>query len=392
MDFDKIIPRKNSDCIKYDLLKERFGEDDLLPFWIADMDFQAPKAITKALHERIDHPLYGYAMVADAFFEAIINYYAKQGIMIREEDILFANGVVPSLIACVKAFSNVGDGILLQNPVYYPFYDVIKFHNDRVLLLNPLSLQDGRYEIDFNDLEQQLKKAQILLLCHPHNPSGRVFTQEELSQIIDLCLQYEVLIVSDEIHSDIIYTPHTFHSILSFDKASGISIVLNAASKSYNIAGFATSYIICYNPSLLRTLRITLNQMFYSVPNLLGTIATTTAYNECQEWLETLLIYLQNSRDMVVDFIHEHIPLLTPIKPEATYLLWIDFNRLDNNHQAIKKRLIYQARLALNSGVDFGGVRYLKEPVGQGFFRFNFAAAQELLQQGLIAMKQEFST
>ena len=358
--FDEIIDRKDTNCLKYDVLNERFGSDDLLPMWIADMDFYTPEPIVERLSCRMKHSLYGYAKVPEAFFDSIVNYYKRRGITLKSDNILFANGVVPSLSACVETFSDEQDNILIQSPIYPPFYEVIKY-NKRQIVENELLLIDGQYAIDFEDVEPKIKASKVLLLCHPHNPSGRVFTKEELDKIIDWCIAYDTILVSDEIHSDIIYTPNAFQSILDFPKAKEIAVVLNAASKTYNIAGLSTSYIISHNPTLLKKLRVTLTKRYFDVPNIFGTIATITAYNECQAWLDALLVYLQNNRDFVIDYIAQNIPTIKAIVPQATYVIWLDLRACGECHDELKKRLIHSAKLALNSGVDFGGKAFKGE-------------------------------
>ena len=391
MSFEKSVLRKNSHCYKYDALAQKFGAEDLMPFWVADMDFIAAKPIIQALQQRIDHHVYGYTATPPAFCESIINRYQRRNIALQEKNILLTHGVVPALSASVQAFSKEQKQVLFQPPIYPPFYKVV-LENHRIVLENILVLQEQRYEIDFNDLEEKLKQVSLLLLCHPHNPSGRLFTKEELSKIIDLCLKYQVILVSDEIHSEIVYTPHQFHSVLNFPKAHEIAVILDSTSKAYNIAGLATAYIISYNHQILQKLASVL-QKYHIFPNLLGTYATIAAYNECQDWLDALLVYLQKNRDFAVKYIHEEIPMLKPIIPEATYLIWIDFNAWNQSHEQVKKRLIENAKLALNSGTDFGGGEFFKETqIGRGFFRFNIATQQTFLEQGLHALKQEFQS
>ncbi len=391
MDFENSVLRKNSDCYKYDTLNQKFGAVDLMPFWVADMDFVAAEPIVKALQDRMSHHIYGYTTTPPDFFTSIINRYQRQNITLQKEQILLTHGVVPALSACVQAFSKEQELVLFQPPVYHPFYRVV-LENRRLVLENILILQGQRYEIDFDDLEQKLKQVGLLLLCHPHNPSGRLFNQDELSKIIDLCLEHQVILVSDEVHSEIVYQPHQFHSVLSFDKAHDIAIILDSASKAYNIAGLSTAYIVSRNHRLLQKLAPILEK-YHIFPNLLGTYATIAAYNECQDWLEALMVHLQKNRDFAINYIKNQIPVLKPITPEATYLIWIDFNLLGQSHAQIQKRLIDNAKLALNSGTDFGGGEFFRNPqIGRGFFRLNIATSQSFLKQGLDALKQEFST
>jgi cystathionine beta-lyase len=381
--FDEVVNRKNTDCLKYDALEKRFGSSDLLPLWVADMDFTLPNEISQAIQQRANHNIFGYLKLDDKFFSAISNKYQNKNININEKNIIFSSSVVASLISSILSFSKIGDSILIQPPIYTPFFKVIKNHN-RVIIENELSLINNRYEINFKDLEEKIKKIKIFLLCNPHNPTGRLFDKNELSKIINLCLKYNVILISDEIHSDIIYENKSFNSILSFEKAKDISIVLNSASKTYNIAGFHSSYVMSFNKTLLSKMKITLSKYHLNVPEIFGSKATVIGYEKCTYWVKNLIEYLQENRDFIIDFINKNIPLLNVIKPEATYLIWLDFNKYKISHQEIQDKLLKKTKLALNSGTDFG-------KIGNKFFRLNLATRREVLKEALKRIKKEFT-
>ena len=382
-DFDTLTIRKNTGSIKYDLLEERFGRADLLPMWVADMDFETPQVIVDALKTRMEHGIFGYVSHEEAFFDAVRGYYARRDIALEKSDLLFCQNVVSSLVACTLAFSEAKDSIVIQPPIYPPFYDSILQH-DRQVLKNTLVVEQGKYTVNFTQLGEQLQNAKMLYLCHPHNPTGKLFSREELAEIIRLCKKNDALLISDEIHSDFIFDNATFHSILSFDEAKDIAVVLSSSAKSYNVAGISGSYIISKNTHLLRKMRLTLSKYQLNVPNLFGSIATVAAYTKGQDWLEQLRSYLEENRDLACDFIQNNIPNISFIKPQATYLLWLDFNALNQPHEQIKKRLLENCHLAFNNGTDF-------DKEASGFFRMNLATSKANITEALNRLQKEFA-
>jgi cystathionine beta-lyase len=349
----------------------------VLPLWVADMDLPAPGCVTEALKKRAGHPIYGYTVYPDRFFEAITGWMAtRHGWRVEREWLLPVPGVVPSLNFLVTALTEPGEAVLIQPPVYHPFFRLGKNHGRR-LLQNPLLYRDGRYEIDFDDFRAKAKEARLFVLCSPHNPVGRVWTKEELKRLATICLEEKCLIVSDEVHADIVYAPsrHTPVAALSPDIAD-ITVTLNAPSKTFNVAGLGTAYAIVPNDSLRRRLQSDLRRYDLTMGNLFGIEALMTAYEGGEAWLEELLIYLQGNIDFVTDFLRERVPAIRPVAAEATYLMWLDCRGLGMDDEALEKFFVQKAKLGLNTGVSFG-----KE--GSGFMRLNVACPRNTLEEAM---------
>ncbi|MBN1949312.1 MAG: PatB family C-S lyase, partial [Candidatus Cloacimonetes bacterium] len=313
IDFDRIIDRKGTSCIKWDDLKTKFGREDLLPFWVADMDFPVPECIAKALVQRSHHPVFGYTFRSDTYYQSICSWYeTRHNWQISRDWILNTPGVVPALSLAVKAFTEKGDKILVQPPVYDPFFAVIR-SNERSLTVSPLILQDNRYQMDFADLEHKFRQGvRLMLFCSPHNPVGRVWQKAELEQLLALCREYGVRLISDEIHSDLVFRPCRHLPVAEIAGNYVDWIILNAPSKSFNIAGLCTGYAIIPDPELRRTYEKELEKSGLIIGNIFGIEALTAAYEEGQEWLERLLLYLQDNYRYIVDFLSREIPRIVP--------------------------------------------------------------------------------
>lgn len=377
-DFDKIISREGTDSFKYDGLEMVFGKDNLKPFWVADMDFACPPAVTDALKVRVDHPIYGYTLIPDRWFDSIINWNKRRhGWSIQKEQISFCPGIVPGLALLTDAVTNPGDKILIQTPVYHPFYSIVA-DNDRKLVKNSLLCdKNGYYTIDFHDLEKQLADdVKMMILCHPHNPVGRDWSEEELVKMVQLCVKYDVILVSDEIHADLIIgsRKHVVTANLEQENMPPM-VTCMAASKTFNLGGLFTAYMVFHDQELKEKYD-NISDRYHIHANLFGMLALEKAYDGGEEWLEEVLEYIRGNIRFVKDFLAENIPSVTFREPEATYLLWLDFNALGLDHEEIKSMLIHDAGLALNSGLDFG-------VEGAGSMRLNVACPRELLNNAL---------
>lgn len=380
MNFDLAIDRTCTDCQKWDNVPTIFGVPDALPMWVADMDFAAPPAVVKALHQRVEHGVFGYTFPSDSYREAICDWMEKRhSWSIQQEWIQFCPGVVPALSLIVDAFTEPGDQVVIQTPVYPPFYSVVQDHG-RKLVHNPLlRSEDGDYSMDFEDLEKSFStgKIKMLILCSPHNPVGRVWSRTELERLASLCQQYDVLVVSDEIHADLVFESgaHTPFAALSEDAAER-SIICTAPSKTFNIAGLNTANIIISNAQLRSKFRKILNRYAIGSITPMGAAATEAAYREGEPWLDELLVYIRGNMELVANYAQEHLPELKVVIPEATYLLWIDFRGMGMSHEDLNRFLVQEAKLGLNSGAAFG-----KE--GEGFMRMNLACTRATVHEAL---------
>lgn len=377
-DFDKVIKRTGTSSIKWDFMETTFGHRDLLPMWIADMDFAAPEPIVNTLLKKARHGVYGYTDKPGSFYESIAYWVSKRhGWEINNRWIVSTPGVVPAISLSIMAYTEPGDKVLLQSPVYRPFFTAIE-SNGRIIENSRLKLEDGRYSMDFEDLEDKLSKGvKMMILCSPHNPVGRVWTYNELLKVGDLCEKYNVLIVSDEIHSDLVYKGKRHIPIASLSKDfANRTITCMAPSKTFNIAGLATSVVIIPNRDLLRKFKGALVRIGLDMSNLFGIFALQSAYKHCGEWLDELLVYLEGNMDFLVNYIETRIPKVKVKKPEATFLAWLDFRGLGLDQDSLMKLLVKNAKVGLNNGTDFG-------PGGEGFMRINAACPRSVLEEGL---------
>lgn len=382
--FDEVINRYNTNSLKWDALKERFGRADLLPLWVADMDFRAPDAVIEALKKVAEHGIFGYTIRTDSFYEALISWFERRHQWTIEKDsILVSPGIVPALSILVQAFTEPGDNVIIQSPVYHPFFHVVK-QNGRNLIDNPLQLRNGKYEINFDDFEQKLREHQckIMLFCSPHNPAGRVWTKEELMKIGELCKKYNVLVISDEIHCDLIFKGHKHIPFASLStEFQDISITCVAPSKTFNLAGLQSSALIIPNESLRERYKRSLKIENDTMLNSFAIAAFEAAYTHGDEWLDNLMDYLEGNVQFLTSFIEKEIPEVRVIPPEGTYLLWLDFRQLGLQANELEKLLINEAKVALNQGYIFGDT-------GKGFARINIACPRATLEKGLQQIKE----
>ena len=377
--FDEIIDRSQTDSVKWSINDQIFGKKDVLPMWIADMDFRSPEPVVRALTERAKQGVFGYTTRSDSYYLSIINWLQKRhGWETNRSWQVTTPGVVPGLIAALLAFTQPGDKVVIQPPVYYPFFKII-INNGRQVIENTLIERDGYYTMDFEQLAQQLSdpRVRMMILCSPHNPTGRVWSREELAQLSELCLRHAVLLVSDEIHSDLVFSEskHTPVPLISSEIAQN-SISLFAPSKTFNLAGLHTAVVIIPNPALRDRYSQMIDNLGIGGSPIFGLVGLETAYREGEEWLSQLLIYLEGNMALLEEFIQSKIPKIRVRKPEGTYLVWLDCRSLGLSREELKKFIIHRAGLGLNEGGVFG-------KTGEGFMRLNAGCPRAVLKQGL---------
>lgn len=377
--FDKVIDRHHTHSVKWDHTESIYEKAGLLPMWVADMDFRAPDEVINVLKERVAHGVFGYSMPTDETRAVVKNWLERRhNWSIDNEWILFTPGVVPALSAAINTYTNKGEKVVIQSPVYYPFQDMIE-KNEREVVDNPLQLQGDSYVMDFEDLETKLKNPEVtmLLLCNPHNPVGRVWKKDELMKLATLCLENEVLIISDDIHFDLIFKGHhhTLISTLSNEIASN-TITCIAPSKTFNLAGMQLSTIIIPDAKKREVYEGYLSKLGLFAPNPFGILAVEAAYRHGEKWLEELMDYLEGNLHYLNEFIKERIPEISVIPPEGTYLVWLDCRSLKMDHIELEQFIQDEAKLALDEGYIFG-------EGGKGFERINIACPRSILQEGL---------
>lgn len=378
--FDKIIERHHTDSIKWSKqhLKKEFGAEDSLPMWIADMDFKAAPPIIDAVVARAKHGVYGYGHKTDEFLDAVVDWQLKRNDWTIQKDwILFTPGIIPALNFILESFCNPGDKVIIQSPVYYPFANIIN-NNGLHIANNPLIHRNGRYEIDFEHLEEiaQDGRVKVMILCNPHNPVGRVWTESELIKIGEICQRNNVLVVTDEIHSDLVYPPHRHIPFAKISEAFMMNaIICTSPSKTFNLAGLQLSNIIVPNLRLRRELHHKISTIDID-PNSFATVAQIAAYTKGEEWLEQLIIYLQKNLDYMEEFLGKRLPRVRMTRPEATYLAWLDFSDYGLTDQALRDLMQKKAKVALDDGFIFGAG-------GEQFQRINFACPKSMLKHAL---------
>jgi cystathionine beta-lyase len=384
--FDEQIDRSESHCIKHDKMPVFFGRKDLQPLWVADMDFATPDFIIEALQKRLEHPILGYTLRTSNFNKSFINWNLKRNQWQLQESWLdFSPGVVSALAVAILALTNENDKIIIQTPVYHPFFDVVE-GNGRQLLQNPLKVDaHGDYQMDFEHLKTLIDtQTKMIIISNPHNPVGRVWTREELTELGKIALENNLIILSDDIHSDFIYKTHKYTPIASIsEELAQNTITITAPSKTFNVAGLATSVVIIPNEKIKAKYNKKLFDMHLFLGNIFGAIAFETAYSQGEDWLEQLLAYLSNNIEFVVDYLQENIPAIKAKKPDGTFLMWLNFKETGLSHQQIKDKLINEAKLALNDGMSFG-------KTGEYYFRLNIATTKHNVLTALEKLKKVF--
>ena len=384
--FDEVFPRKGSASVKHDLMKPFFGTDDLLPMWVADMDFKAPECVLDAIRKRCDQGFLGYTFGDESYFGAVIEWLSRHySVEAKRNELHYIPGIVVGIAFCIQAFTKPGDMILVITPVYPPFVN-FPVNNARELVTNKLKLVNARFEIDFDDLEQKAKGCKMMLLSNPHNPGGTVWSKADLQRVAEICKRNGVLVISDEIHADLTLPnyKHTSFSTVS-DDAHCNSITFIAPSKTFNNAGLSSS--VAYIPE--KTIRDTyfeyLEASEFANGNIFAYIGADAAFRHGEEWLAQLKDYLVENIAFADEFIKKNMPLVKAVLPEASYLLWLDFNGLGLSHDELQDRLINKAKVALNSGLTFGGNDYA------GFFRMNIGCPRSILKEALERIAMAFA-
>jgi cystathionine beta-lyase len=379
LNFDDVIDRRDTDCLKYDFAARRGRPADALPLWVADMDFSTPSCVTQALAERIQHGIFGYSDTREDYAEVLHGWFARRfGWEISPEWLVKTPGVVFAICAAIRALTEKGDAILIQPPVYYPFRESI-LANGRRLVENQLIYSGGKYSIDFDDFERQIKaqNAKLFILCSPHNPVGRVWTEQEFIQLGDICVKHGVTVVSDEIHADIVYPGHRHHVFAALKpEFSEIAVTCTSPAKSFNLAGLHLANNFIPNPNMRREFRRELVRAGVSQPNCMGFTACRAAYAHGEEWLGELLQYLAGNLDFIRDFLRERLPQIKLVEPEGAYLAWLDCVGLGLDDTRLDELIVHKAGLWLDAGPMFG-------PGGAGFQRVNYACPRAVLGEAL---------
>lgn len=383
LDFDRVIDRKGTDCLKYDFAKRRGMPEDVLPLWVADMDFKTSSYVEDAVIERTKHGIFGYSEVQEPYFNAAAGWMKRHHEWdVKESWLIKTPGVVFALAMAVKAYTDVGDAILIQQPVYYPFSEVIE-DNKRVIVSNDLYIgEDNRYHIDLEDFEKKIISyhVKLFLLCNPHNPTGRVFSKEELTGMGDICLKHGVIVVSDEIHNDFVWKGS--HTVFAAAKKEyeDICIICTSASKTFNLASMLISNIFIPNHDLRAKFRKEVDAAGISQLSILGLAATQAAYEHGDEWYQAMHSYVRDNIDHVKRYVKENMPGVTVVDGEGTYLVWLNFKNTGIDAEELDRRIIHDAKLWLDSGRIFGAV-------GKGFQRINVAAPRSVITECLNRIK-----
>lgn len=380
--FDEIIDRRGTESVKWDAVSERWGRNDLLPMWVADMDFRTPPFVMEALRKRLEHEVLGYTFACEEWYTSIINWLQnRHGWKVKREELTFMPGIVRGLAFAIQCFTEKGDKVMVMPPVYHPFFLVTE-KNKREVVYSPLVLRDGQYYIDFDRFRKDIQGCKLLILSNPHNPGGRVWTREELEQIAEICYESKTLVISDEIHADLTLPPyqHITFALVS-EKARQNSLVFMSPSKAFNMPGLASSYCIIENKEICRCFQEYMEASELSEGHLFAYLSVAAAYSNGTEWLDQVLAYIQSNIDFTDAFLSEYIPDIKMIRPQASYLVFLDCRTLGLNPKELVNLFVDGAHLALNDGTMFG-----KE--GEGFMRLNVACPRSVLEKALKQLKE----
>lgn len=376
--FDKIIDRTNNFSAKWSEMNKNFGTNNLLPMWVADMDFLTAPCVMEALKDRLEQGIFGYTTRPSSYNESIVNWLDNRfSWKINQEWLMFSPAVITSISLLIQNLTQKNDKIMIQEPVYSPFHSIVE-SNERNLVISPLvKLDDGSYVMDYEDIEAKIKDVKVFILCNPHNPVGRVWTREELTRLGEICLKHNVLIISDEIHSDIILKNHKHTPFASISKEfRENTITCMAPTKTFNLAGLQSSFLVISNPYYYEVMDKAFSILDIKRNNAFSLVATEAAYNYGEDWLYELIKYIEGNVDFAIDYIKNHMPQLKVKKPEGTYLLWVDFSNLNVDKKDLKNALINKGRIALSDGSSFG-------IGGDGYYRINLACPRSMVLEGL---------
>jgi cystathionine beta-lyase len=378
-DFDTPQDRTNTGSMKHSFSERIYGLNGVIPMWVADMDFAVPEPIIEAIRKRADHPVFGYTEIPDSLWEAVMSWLrARFGWETRPSWFALAPGVVPSINLCIQAFSNPGDEVIIQTPVYHPFFQAVE-RNGRNLVRNPLKRVNGRYFMDFEDLERKIgERTRLLILCSPHNPVGRVWTRDELGRLADICIRHDLLVVSDEIHSDLVFRGHAHTPLAAITEAiSERTVTCTSASKTFNFAGLTISYVVASRPDLLaRVQEVTARSLSLFQGNIFGLAALEAAYRHGAEWLEQLLSYLEETMDFVERLVVARMPDLGFVRPEGTFLALLDCRKLGLDQTALMDFFLRRASVLFSDGTMFG-------PELRGYVRMNLGCSRRVVGQAM---------
>jgi cystathionine beta-lyase len=382
IDFDRGIPRNGTHSLKHDGRAAYFGTPDVTPLWVADMDFASPDAVTRALQERAAHPVYGYTLYPESAYEVLMAWLKKRhGWEVQREWIVMVPGVVPSLFASVMAFAKEGEGVIVQPPVYFPFFSAVTT-NHRKLIENPLRLAGDRYLIDFDDLEQcAAEGARLMLFCSPHNPVGRVWSKAELTELLHIARRYDITILADEIHADLVYSGQRHLPLALLAEKTDKVITTVAPSKTFNIPGLGLSCVIAQNAAHRHAIKKAFETLHVSNNNPFSIAAFEAAYRGGEAWLDSLLVYLQGNRDFVSDYVAKHLPAIRVVPAEGTYLLWLDCRNLGLNDVKLREFFVREAKVGMSPGKVFG-------KNGSGFMRLNIASPRRVIAEALDRIRE----
>ena len=376
--FDKIIDRTNNFSAKWSEMNKNFGTNDLLPMWVADMDFLTAPCVMEALKDRLEQGIFGYTTRPSSYNESIVNWLDNRfSWKINQEWLMFSPAVITSISLLIQNLTQKNDKIMIQEPVYSPFHSIVE-SNERNLVISPLvKLDDGSYVMDYEDIEAKIKDVKVFILCNPHNPVGRVWTREELTRLGEICLKHNVLVISDEIHSDIILKNHKHTPFASISKEfRENTITCMAPTKTFNLAGLQSSFLVISNPYYYEVMDKAFSILDIKRNNAFSLVATEAAYNYGEDWLYELIKYIEDNVDFAIDYIKNYMPQLKVKKPEGTYLLWVDFSNLNVDKKDLKNALINKGRIALSDGSSFG-------IGGAGYYRINLACPRSMVLEGL---------
>ena len=376
--FDEEVSREGTDCIKYDLREDVFGRKDVIPMWVADMDFRTPGFITEKLRQRLDHEIYGYSFRPPEYYNSIIKWYsARHNWQIEKENICFCPGIVPALNLCTLAFTRPGDSIIVQPPVYFPFFSAVESHG-RKLVYNQLLERDGKWSMDLDSLAASVTEdTKMIIISSPHNPVGRVWVRGELEKLADICLRNKIIILSDEIHCDLVL-PGFYHTPVAkiSEDIADITVTCISPSKTFNLAGLPTASVIISNPVLRKYFNRKVESLHLGNGNIFGTVASVAAYSEGYEWLDALMEYIEGNVNLVTGYCRELIPEILPVRPEATYMIWLDCRKFAMSGKELQSFFVNKAGVGMNEGSTFG-------PGGEGFMRMNLAAPRSKVEKAM---------
>ncbi len=375
--FDEIIERKNTNSLKYDWAVKRGKPADVLPLWVADMDFRTPKEVTEALCAKAQHGIFGYSEPAEGYFDALTAWFEKHfGWKPDRNKFVLSCGVIFAICNLIEILTKEGDGVIINQPVYYPFSEAVR-DNKRKLVVSELKYAEGRYSIDFEDFEKKITEnnVKLYILCNPHNPVGRVWTRQELERVSEICLKHNVFVISDEIHADFVYSKYKFTSYATLGgEALKNAVICTAPTKTFNLAGLHNSNIYIEDDGLRAAYIKGRDKRGYSQSNIMGIVACEAAYRYGEEWLGELLTYLEGNVAFVREYLKEHIPGVSLVEPEGTYLIWLNCSKLGLNDRELNDLILNKAKLWLDAGSIFG-------KAGNCFERVNIACPRKILEE-----------